>query len=618
MFIRQVKKQRSPNAKIFYQYNLVQSSRVEGKVVQRVILYLGSETLMQDKTSRTNILDLLKSKIFNQPRLLTLPCTDAEQALAAVYYQKYLIKYSQATSSSSVSIPPAPEKSEFHNVDLLSVEVEDVRTYGAENLCKQVIRKLGLEEQLLQMGFTKKQAALSVVSIISRALFSSSEHKSVQYLDTSSALLDCLKYNHSVNHRHLYEVADQLYQHKHQIDEGLFNKVTELFKLENKLVIFDLSNTYFETSKRGSDLAKFGRSKEKRSDCPIVTFTGVINKEGFIQHSRIYPGNTSDSATMEDMLKDLEQHSPQSATSQTVVIDAGIATEENLQLIDQKGYKYVCVSRKRLKDYTPDASQKTVTITTQTKQQTVELAIFQPKGYTDTWMYVQSDEKRKKEESIQDKISERYIEQLKTINNALTKKGGIKQINKVWERIGRAKQQYKLVSGRYSIEVEDTEGIATKVTWTKNITKEQEDKTAGVYFIRTNYDHTTEENLWEVYNTIKEVESTFRCLKSDLNIRPIHHQKEERIQSHIYLTILAYQLVNTIRHLLKEKGIKEDWRNILRIMNTQHIQTVVLPTDTKTIHLRLPSKPIAKAKEIYDATNCIHTQKATKKYVVYH
>lgn len=617
MFIREVKKQRSAKAKVFYQYNLVQTSRVEGKVVQRVVLYLGSEELMADKSSRANVLDLLKSKIFNQPQLLVTPCTEAEQALAAAYYQKYLIKYSEATSS-NVSIPPAPKKADFHKVDLLSLEVKDVRTYGAENLCKQVIQKLGLEEPLIQLGFTKNQAALSVVSIISRALFSSSEHKSVQYLDSSSALLDCLLYKHALNHRHLYEVADQLYQHKQQIDEGLFNKVTEFFKLENKLVIFDLSNTYFETSKRGSYLAKFGRSKEKRSDCPIVTFTGVINKEGFIQHSRIYPGDTSDSATLEDMLKDLEQHNPKTATSQTVVIDAGIATEENLQLINQKGYKYVCVSRKRLKDYTPDASKKTVTLTTKTQQQTVELAIFQPQGYTDTWMYVQSDEKRKKEESIQNKICERYLEQLQTIHNALTKKGGTKQTHKVWERIGRAKQQYKLVSGRYLIEVEDIEGVATKVTWTKKTSKEQEDKNAGVYFIRTNYDHTTEDNLWEVYNTIKEVESTFRCLKSDLNIRPIHHQKDERIQSHIYLTILAYQLINTIRYLLKEKGIKDDWKNILRIMNTQHIQTVVLPTDSKTIHLRLPSKPIAKAKEIYDATYCTHTQKATKKYVVYH
>ena len=103
-----------------------------------------------------------------------------------------------------------------------------------------------------------------------------------------------------------------------------------------------------------------------------------------------------------------------------------------------------------------------------------------------------------------------------------------------------------------------------------------------------------------------------------MNIKPVHHQNYERIEAHIYLTMLAYQLVNTIRHMLKEKGIQHDWQNIVRIMNTQIIQTLILPTDKKTIHLRKPSKPFRGAQEIYTATQCTETQKAIKKYVVYH
>lgn len=123
--------------------------------------------------------------------------------------------------------------------------------------------------------------------------------------------------------------------------------------------------------------------------------------------------------------------------------------------------------------------------------------------------------------------------------------------------------------------------------------------------------------MWHIYNTIREVESTFRALKSDLNIRPIHHQKDERVEAHIYLTMLAYQLVNTIRYMLKKENINYDWRNVLRIMSTQNIQTIKLPTDKKVIHYRIPSKPILEAKQIYDATLCKDTQKAVKKYVVY-
>jgi len=145
-----------------------------------------------------------------------------------------------------------------------------------------------------------------------------------------------------------------------------------MFDLEDKLVIFDISNTYFETRKSGSKLAKYGRSKEKRSDCPLVVFTGVINSEGFIRHSKIYEGNKPDSATLTDMVEDLKKHAD-SNSKQTIVIDAGIATEDNLELIKAKGYKYVVVSRKRIKDYPIDISKsKTVALTNRGKEK-VEL-----------------------------------------------------------------------------------------------------------------------------------------------------------------------------------------------------------------------------------------------------
>jgi transposase len=139
-----------------------------------------------------------------------------------------------------------------------------------------------------------------------------------------------------------------------------------------------------------------------------------------------------------------------------------------------------------------------------------------------------------------------------------------------------------------------------------------------VYFIRTNLPTTQEKLLWEIYNCIREVEATFRCLKTDLQIRPVYHQKDSRIESHIYLTILAYQLVNTIRHMLKQSGIHYDWNNIMRIMSTQIAQTTVIPTDKKVIHLRKVSVPARKVREIYKACACEMTTKAKKKFVVYH
>ena len=233
-------------------------------------------------------------------------------------------------------------------------------------------------------------------------------------------------------------------------------------------------------------------------------------------------------------------------------------------------------------------------------------------------MYVQSDQKRKKEESMKDKLSQFFEDELISIENSFHKKGGTKAINKVWERIGRARQKYKTVSGRYNITVEQNEGIAEKLHWTIKQSKVQDDKTKGVYFIRTNYKDPKENELWNIYNTIREVEATFRSLKSEMNIRPVYHQNDYRIEAHIFLTVLAYQLANSIRQTLKEHELNYDWINIVRIMSTQKIQTVKLQTDTKTIYLRKPSVPIEQARQIYNVTQCNETKKAVKKYVVYH
>jgi len=616
MFIRKVKKQRSSQSKIFYQYTLAQSSRVNGKVKQRAILYLGSDPLLSDKENRKIVLEILKAKIFQQPNLFPTEAPEELLNLALGYYEKYCIKYGQ-TDEPTHSIPPPPKKAEFHNIDIKGLELNDVKTFGAEHLVKQVLEKLNLRECLREVGMNDKQSDKALISIAARALFSSSENKTAQILEMSSELKALFSYDEEITHKQLYSISDALYKYKEQIDSFLYQRVTDMFNLEDKLVIFDISNTYFESRKSDSSLAKYGRGKEKRNDCPLVVFTGVINAEGFIRHSRIYEGNKPDSATLSDMIDDLKKYAVL-GSNYTIVMDAGIATEDNLDLINKEGYKYVVVSRKRLKDYPVDISKPKITQLTNRGKEKVKLEIFTPKGYTDTWMFVQSEAKKKKEESMSGKLKQRFEEDLAVIKKALASKGGTKRINKVWERIGRAKQKHNRVSSRYDISVTEKDGKAIDMKFTEKPMPINQDKEKGVYFIRTNYTNPNEKELWNIYNTIREVESTFRAIKSDLKIRPVFHQKDERIESHIYLTILAYQLVNTIRFMLKSKGINYDWKNIVRIMNTQTIQTVVLPTDKKVIHLRKPAKPIDEVKQIYDAANCRDTINAVKKYVVYH
>jgi len=601
---------------MFYQYNLVQAARVDGKVKQRVILYLGSDQAMRDKDNRNKVLDILKSKIYRQPELFPAEISVELKNLALSYYEKYLIKYGDLPQEDQVSLPPQPEKAEFHNIDILGMEVCDVKSFGPEHLCRQVLDKLQLKECFISLGMSQQEADKSLIAIAARAIYCESEHKTAQILNMNSELAACYGQNGSFTHKQLYQVADQIYAHKEKIDQFLYQRVTDMFDMNDKLVIFDISNTYFETSKANSNLAKHARSKEKRNDCPVVVFTGVINAQGFIRHSRIYEGNRSDTLTIEDMIADLALNGG-NAKKQTIVIDAGIATEDNLKFIKEKGYDYVCVSRKRIKDYPLDENKKVVQLTARGKQK-VELSIFQPEGYTDTWMYVQSQTKRNKEQSISKKLSARFLEDLQNIRDGFHKKGGTKKAEKVWERIGRIKQKHNRISGRYDITITQKDGKATDMQWKMKPDPVKDEKENGVYFIRTSYEKTSEDEIWNIYNLIREVESTFRCLKTDLQMRPVYHQNDERIEAHLYLTILAYQLVNTIRHMLGKMNIRYDWQNILRIMSTQTIQTIQIPTDKKNIHLRKPAKPIKEVQEIYQATGCTDTQKPTKKYVVYH
>lgn len=614
MFIKEVKKQRSRNSKSFYQYTLAQTSRINGKVKQRALLYLGSDPLLRDKHNRTIVLDILKSKIFNQTELFPVNPPKQLLQLANQYYEKYRLKYSE-DEQNSASVPSVSKNADFQEVDISGLDVYEAKEFGAEHLCKQILDKLQIKQILSSCGMNDKDITKSLISIAARAIYAKSEYKTAAILEDNSALKELYNYEERITHKQLYSISDKLYSHKDRIDKALYDRITDMFNMEDKFVIYDISNTYFETRKPQSEKAQYGMSKEKRYDCPIVVFTGVINAEGVIRHSRIYEGGKPDAATLKDMIDDLERYSL-SKEKRTIVMDAGIATEDNLTMLRERGYNYVCVSRKRIRDYPGDIlSGKQIELTRNGK---VELKIFNPEGYSDTWMYVESEEKRRKEGSMDRKLKAQFEEELESIKAALNKKGGTKRINKVWERIGRAKERNRRISSMYEINVESEGEIAVNMSWSVKENKIKEDKSKGIYFIRTNYDNPSEIELWKIYNTIREVESTFRVLKSDLKIRPVNHQNDERIESHIYLTILAYQLINVIKIMLRRAGVNYGWENIVRIMSTQKLVSTKLPAKTKIIHIRKPTVPINSAKKIYDAAGCINVQTVLKKYVVYH
>lgn len=616
MFIRQVKKKNTKQGKIFYQYQLVQASRINGVVKQSQVLYLGSEPELYDKQTRLEVLEQLQSKIFKQT-LLHNNYSNISKKLTELYYQKYLIKYDTDLVDNKIVIPTTNNEVDFQPVDIKNLNIENNKAFGCENLCKQVAEKLDLASCFKELGFDNMENKLAQISIISRAIFSSSEYRTAQYLRDNSSLKSLFNISDvEISHQNLYKMSDKLYENKTEIDKYLYGKILDIFNIDDSIVIYDLSNTHFEGRKENSKIARYGRNKQKRNDCKQVVFTGIINSSGFIRHSRIYEGNKADIATVEDMITDLEAHN-NNTKGKIIVMDAGFASEENLKFLDDNSYKYICVSRQRLNDDVINKIESKHVVEDRLGNN-IELAVFDHPKFNDTWMYVKSQQKRIKEESITIKLCDRFEQELQAMADGLHKKGTTKKIEKVWERIGRCRERNRNVSGRYIIDVMELNGKASEIKWTKKQAKAKSDHKHGVYFIRTNIKNPTEQMLWDTYNIVREVEASFRCLKSDLHIRPVHHQKDDRIESHIYLTTLAYQLVNSIRHMLKDKGIKHSWTNIVRIMNTQSLQDVVLPMKTKTLKITTSSKPIQSALEIYKATDTKSMIIRKQKYVVYH
>lgn len=240
----------------------------------------------------------------------------------------------------------------WQTIDISNVETRDVHELGSEWLCLQTLQTLKLDHFLGKQGFTNWETSLALSHIVSRAVYPASELKTVSFMRENSSICELTGVNkHKITKDHLYGISLKLFGIKDALEEYLSHTTNELFDLEDKIILYDLTNTYFEGEKRLSRSARRGRSKEKRSDCPLLVLALVVNVEGFIKYSAIYEGNRADCTTLGDMIDKLRLRTSQSAEKAVVVIDAGIATEENLKMIVDKGYDYVCVSRVNLKKY---------------------------------------------------------------------------------------------------------------------------------------------------------------------------------------------------------------------------------------------------------------------------
>lgn len=536
--------------------------------------------------------------------------------------------YSKALKSGKIDSKIDPEKDMAH-VDLNTFKHLDAKEFGAEWLSFQALKQLKIDSFLMEQKWSDEKIQLAMTQIISRAVFPASENKTSKWIAENSSICQLTGYPiEKITKDKLYQSALDLYTVKDDLEQFLSKKTDDLFDIQDTIYLYDLTNTYFEGSKRNSDLAQFGRSKEKRTDAKLVVLAVVVNLEGFLKYSNIYQGNMADCKTLSDMIDNLKVGSGLVNKKSLIVFDAGIATQENLDMVVAKGYDYVCVNRSKLKDY--DLKNEVPTIIYDSKNQKIVLNQIElhPKKTTkkqetiqhDFCMYkVKSDFKAMKERSMNVKFKERFELELQKLAKGITLKSGIKTQEKVQQKIGRITEKYPSIAPHFTITcTPDQDKInIISIDWQANENAIKKEKEQGIYFLKTSLKDKDEATIWKIYNALREVESTFRTLKTDLDLRPIYHKNDNATMAHLHLGLLGYWIVNTIRHQLKIKKINHDWKEIVRISSTQKLVTTAIVDDQEnTITIKKCSEPNSKLQEIHQALKYKSRPFRMKKFVV--
>lgn len=589
MFIRKVSQSNKKNNQKYYTYKLVESVRTERGPRQRDILNLGTDFNLP-KEKWNDLANRVEEIITGQSTLLVYP---EEIETFAQKYAKKIIR-NQATV-----IPEKEDKTpDYQTVDVNSIENEDSRTVGPEHVVYNTIQELELDKKLVDLGFNKPQMEAAIGVIAGKLINPGSERATHIWLQEISGIDELLDTDFSnLSQDRVYKVSDMLLAKKKGIEEHLCWKERTLFNLEEKIILYDLTNTFFEGTGVYNDKAGYGISKEKRRDCPLVTMGLILDAEGFPKRSNTYEGNVSEPKTLESMIHDLSPKSP--FIKPTIVLDAGIATENNIKWLKDNQYFYVVVSRKKKKDIPSNIELVTVREENDTH---VQGAIIKNEGTDEIELYCHSMGKEKKEKSIRSTFEHRFEEELKKAHESLFKKNGIKQYDKVMERMGRLKERFKRISHRYDITVKKDAKTnkATAITWELKETKTKD----GIYWLRTNMEGLTEKEIWNIYSMLGNIEDAFRCMKSHLGLRPVNHQKEFRVDGHLFITVLAYHILHTIRFKLHRRGINNSWATIRTLLSKQvRATTTMKRKDGKMIHIRKSSRAELFHKKIYDALN---------------
>ena len=593
MFVRATKTH-SVGGQPGFSFRLVHSRRVGSSIQQKTLLNLGTDypvprSLWPDVTRLAD--DILRGQA---PLLVSSP----EVLAAAEDLVRRLRARGFSADQQAADEPVA--------VRLATLDLDNPRSVGAERLCLQALDELRLPTLLRQAGASPRDAAIATALVVARMLHPSSEREAQRWLRDSSATLELLGLEHSagVSLNKLYRTCDLLWKHREALQSGLFARERELLELPETIVFYDLSNTHY-TGRENRTLRLFGRSKQRRNDCPLVSLAMALDGSGFPRRCEILAGNVSEPGTLQPVLERLDEGRASGAQRPTVVMDAGIASAENVGWLRQQGWDWICVSRQAK----PERPEGAPSAEVQTSSgYCVRAWPLQPEAGASATeepepelrVYALSEGRLLTAESILRRHRERFEGALQQLHEGLSKPRCMKRLEQVQRKVGRLVEQHKQVSAQYSVEVVAGEsGKASAVRFSREPQHQAADEAAGAYLLRTSHVDWDTERILRAYWELTEVEATFRSLKSELGLRPIWHHLDRRVSTHLFVAVLAYHAVHLVRTRLKARGVHLSWQSIRdRLANWVRVTTTVQSADGQPLCSRQDVRPGAAAYEI--------------------
>lgn len=592
MFIRE--KSKTVKGKKYIQHQLIESIRTPAGPRQRLVLNLGFLDLHQDKWKE--LANTIESEVHQQSRLFV---TDPQIEKLARHYAKVIIrdKLNKAHESSAGDNGADSLSTDYQSVDVNSVSSSEARKIGAEHVVLAQMREYKFDKMLKELGFTENQVNYAKILIAGRLVNPSSERETARWANEDSAILELLQAKINVYDTALHRTAVMLWEQHDKIEQRLSQAAREIFGLKETIILYDLTNTYFEGSKKGSKIAKHAKSKDKRNDRPVITLALTLDGQGFPKQSKVYEGNISEPGTLEKMLDELSSVVDGFNFQKTIVIDAGIATEDNLEIIKRKQFKYLAVSRK--KSYGDNFWQGSQEQEIKLSDQKTRLNVKLLKTKKESYLLCHSEAKEAKEKAILERRLKKFEEGLNGMNKGLKKKRTHKKYDQIIERIGRLKEKYG-VGSLYDIDVKHEKEVVTKIIFNKNPNGKAKEKRVGEYVIRTNRLDLTEEEISKIHRTLTTIEDSFRSMKSELGLRPNYHKRDDTGTAHIFITVIAYHIIAGILKKLRTNGINYSWRTIRNILSTQvRVTTSFKTEDQATIHIRTTTTPTLKQSDLY-------------------